>query len=73
VLEGYEGDGGDVVPHLVDGQDATADHLRLGGDEGGHDQTRAVAETQARLHKQGLHANTHTQQRSRVNQHNRQS
>ena len=49
-----------MVPHLVDGQDATADHLSLGGDEGGHDQTWAVTEAQARLHIQSLNIDKHT-------------
>ena len=69
-----------MVPHLIDGQDAAADHLGLGGDEGGHHQTRAVTEAQARLHKQSLHTkqtnkqtkHTHTEQRSRVNQQTKQ-
>lgn len=57
--KGYQGDGGHVISHLVDGQDSTADHLGLGGDEGGHDQAGAVTQTHVWLHKQRL-PNKHT-------------
>lgn len=43
-----------MVPHLVDGQDPAADHFRLGGDEGGHHQARAVAEAERWIHVQRL-------------------
>lgn len=51
---GYERNCRNVVSHLINGQNSTADHLSLGGDKGGHDQTGAVTEAQARLHIQGL-------------------
>lgn len=52
--KGYEGDGGDVVAQLIDGQDAAANHFSFGGDEGGHHQARAVAKAKGGLHEQRL-------------------
>lgn len=46
LLLGYKGGRGDVVPHLVDGQDPTAHQLCLGGDKGWEHQPRTVAQHQ---------------------------
>ena len=45
-----------MVPHLINRQDATADHLSLRGDKVGEDQPRAVTEHQAICHIEGLHS-----------------
>lgn len=60
-----------MVSYLVDGQDPTADHLSFSGHKGGHDQARAVTQTQTWLHVQRLehtqaHLNALTPQENNV-------
>ena len=43
-----------MVPHLIDGEDATADHFSLRGDKVGEDKTRAVTQHQAVTHVKRL-------------------
>lgn len=59
-----------MVPHLVDGQNATADHLCLGGDKGGHHQSGAITEAQARLNIESLQKRT-SQGHTHVHAHTR--
>ena len=49
-----EGDGRNMVPHLIDGEDPTADHFSLRGDKVGEDKTRAVTQHQAVTHIERL-------------------
>lgn len=53
--KGYQRDGWDMVPHLVDRQNSRTNHLCLGRDERWHHQTRTITKAQARFHIQGLH------------------
>ena len=39
-----------MVPHLINGEDATADHFSLRGDKVGEDKTRTVTQHQAVTH-----------------------
>ena len=43
-----------MVSHLVDGEDATDDHLRPGGDQGGKHEARTVTEEQLLRDAEGL-------------------
>lgn len=49
-----QGDRRGVVPQLVNGEDATADHLCLGGEEGGEHEARTVAQHQILTQIQSL-------------------
>lgn len=50
----YQGNGRGVVSHLVDGENATDDHLRPGGDQGGEHEARTVTEKQPLRDVEGL-------------------
>ena len=49
-----QGDWRDVVSQLINREDARADHLGLGGEEGGEDQPRAVTQQQTVTEVQSL-------------------
>ena len=47
-----------MVSHLINGQDATADHFGLRGDKIGEDEPRAVTQHQTVRHIEGLDGQT---------------
>ena len=50
-----------MVPQLVYGEDATAHHLRLGGEKGREDETGTITQHQVLTHIQSLQEQNETQ------------